>query len=217
MAPRAISTYALCSAAELKRAMGASTTDANSDDVEDTITDCIEFASAEIETFLNRLLVTRGAITEYHTPDGRFPSTLYLTQFPPITITSVSEGFWSGGSWTASDTLTANEDYTNYAAVGQLLRLSSSGSSSWSSGHEAVKVVYTAGYANTAAVPQAIRRVCVALAKRSYSEIRRGQASAQSLSDGMGQVTRFLPAELLQMERAALLPFVRHVTTGRAA
>jgi hypothetical protein len=219
MAARALSTYVLASKNELKRAIGLGTTDTLTDDQEDKLADALEYASAEIEAFLCRLLVTRGAITEYHTASSQIQdgTALYLTQHPVITMTSVTEGYWDSGAWSAQDTLTANEDYASDVAAGTLIRLSGSNRTAWDAGHERVRVVYTAGYATTAAVPQGIRGVCVDLAARKHATWTRGQAGAQSISDGMGSVTRFLPAELLTMEQHKLMLFRRLVTTGRAA
>lgn len=217
MAPRVLSTYVLASKNELKRALLIATTDTLADDKEDLLSDCIEFASDEIERFLDRLLVTRGSITEYHTAAPQFAERLYLTQYPPITITSVQEGQWASGTWTAGTTLTASTDYLSEAAAGILIRQSGADVTAWSAGFERVKVVYTAGYATTAAVPIEVRRVAVALASRRFSEMSRGQGGAQSISDGMGSVTRFLPSELLRMEKEALGSFRRFFTTGRAA
>lgn len=219
MAPRALSTYALASKNELKRALLMETTNPSpfSDDQEDTLSDCLEYSSGEIEAFLNRLLVTRGAITEYHTPSSQLPARIVLTQFPPITFTSVDEGYWSGASWSSSLTLTPTTDYLSDAPAGVLYRVIGIAAVDWRGGFESVRVIYTAGYANTAAVPDAIRRVAVALAARRFQEIKRGQPGAQSISDGLGSTTRYLPAELLTMEQNALFPFKRFMTTGRAA
>lgn len=221
MAPRALSTYVVASKNEFKRALGISTAAAPAleDDVEDTLSDCLEFASDEIERFLGRKLVTRGAITEYHTPStAGYPELLYLTQFPVILFTSVSEGYWSAGAFVVSQALTSLTHYISDSDAGTLIRISDAGSTQpWLSGFETIRVVYTAGYATTADIPQAIRSVAVSLAARRYAAIKRGNAGAQSFTDALGTVTRFLPAELLQMEQNALLQFRRFLTTGRAA
>lgn len=227
MAARTLSIYALCSKAELKRSLGMDPNVTGSDLVEDTLDDCIEFASDEAERYLGRNVVTRRAndaadgavtsLTEYHTASEQFPQRLYLRQYPVITITSVDEGYWDSGAWVSQDTLAASEDYLSDTNAGTLIRISGSGSTSWDLGFERVRVVYTAGYANTAAAPATLRRICVSLATRRYAELTRGHQGAQTVTDGMGSVTRFLPAELLTMERQALDQFKRFLTTGRAA
>ncbi len=219
MAPRALSSYALCSAAEVKRASGIPLA-AGTDEIEDAISDAIEAASDELERFLCRQLVTRGSnITEYHTVDPHEPSILRLRQNPIIAIVSVDEGAWASTGWASSDSLTVTEDYlsesNDYCAI--LRRVSSGAVCSWPCGHEKVKVVYTASYANTAAIPIAIRSVAASLAARRYANSRRGQPGAQSITDSQGSIARFLPSELLTLERQAVDQFRRFVTTGRAA
>lgn len=197
-----LSTYALITLDELKEVLqlAGSGQDAVLEGV-------INRASESIETFLGRELVTRGSLTEYHTRDSS-GCDLYLGQLPLTTITTVKEGAWSGGTWTASATLVANTDYVADMAAGKLSRLSSGAQGSWARGFESIQVVYAAGYATTAAVPQAIKDVAIALAARKFGQIKRGgDFSAQSVSDGIGSVSRFLPADLLRMDREALAAF----------
>lgn len=217
MAPRTLSTYALASLEQTKRACGIDTRITMQPDAEDDLLDAIEWASDEIERFLGRQLVTRGNLTEYHTAWHESMSRLYLRQFPIISIVSVAEGSWDTGAWTASLALTASTDYMAETERGALLRLSGGSLGAWECGFERVKVVYSAGYATTAAVPDAIRRVALSLVARRWAEKKRGAPGAQSVSDAMGSVTRFLPAELLRMEQDALQQFRRFLTTGRVA
>ncbi len=214
--PLELSTYALASLDQTKRACGVATavSPALPTDVNDNLIEAIEGAGAQIEDYLERKLVTRGAITEYHSPVLE-RTAIYLTQFPTISITTVDEGAWSGGAWASSATLVAGTDYL--VDGGRMLRLSSGALGAWPSGFESVRVVYTGGYANTAGVPDLIRRVALQLAARRFAEIRRGQPGAQTITDAMGSLTRFLPSELLKMEREALSSERRYYTTGRAA
>ena len=68
-------------------------------------------------------------------------------------------------------------------------------------------------------MPGAIKDVCLSLAVRKYAEQRRGQAGAQSITDGMGSVTRYLPADLLRIEQDQLWQWrdLHQSTTGRRA
>ncbi len=219
MAPRALSTFVLASKNELKRGIGISTTDTPTDDVEDALSDALEYASGEIEKFLNREIVTRGgSVTEYHTAVEIDPSCVYLGSFPATTITSVDEGSWSGPAWVSTHTLVAGTDYLLENARGMLTRIASGDVSEWPTGIEKIRIIYTTrGYANTAAVPQHIRRVAVSLAGRRYMDLRRGQLGASSVTDAQGSITRFMPAELLRMEQEALFGEKRFHCTGRAA
>ena len=193
-----LSTYALITLDELKAVLQIA--GSGQDDLLERV---INRASESIEAYLGREIVTRGSITEYHTVDVERRD-LYLGQYPLTTVTTVKEGGWSGGSWTAQATLTANTDFLTDTAAGKLVRLLAS----WMVGLESVQVVYTAGYATTAAVPEAIKDVALSLAARKYSQIRRGgDFAAQTITDGMGSVSRFLPADLLKVEREALATF----------
>lgn len=206
----ALSTYALVSEAELKGILSIDVTQVGQDSV---IQGVINRASEAIETFLGRQIVTRGSITEYHTTDG-YLDVLISNQFPVTTVTSIKEGEWSGGVWTAATTLTASTDYVYEAASGRFFRLNSK----WKAGRDGVQLVYAAGYANTAAVPGPIKEICLNLAARRYSQIKRGgDFAAQTVSDAVGSVTRFLPSELLTMERQALYAWRSHnySQTGR--
>jgi hypothetical protein len=206
-------TYALASLAELKEVISVS-----SEGLDPTLENILKRASEVIETFLGRHVVTRAVdLTEYHTASEHFPGLLYLRQFPTISITSVSEGSWDSGIWTASTLLTANVDYTKDSAAGTLTRLSGSGIGAWATGHERMKVVYRGGVV-TADIPGDIKEICLSLAARKYALLRRGgDSSVQSLSDGLGTTTRFLPSDLLRMEQVTLMRWQRFLATGRAA
>lgn len=207
-----LSTYALVSVDELKEVLSIEALASNQDVVLEGV---INRASEAIEAYLNRDLVTRGSKTEYHSIP--VPSECFLSlQCPVTTVTSVTEGYWYGGSWVTLETLTLGDDYVYDAAIGRFIRLGTP----WRLDRDGVKLVYTAGYANTAAVPAAIKDVCLSLAARKYSQIRRGgDFSAQTVTDAVGSVSRFLPAELLNMEKEGLGLFARFTfePTGRVA
>ena len=216
--PRTISTYALASVTQTRRACGIDETSvlADGSTVLENVLDAIEFASAEVERYLDRQVVTRGALTEYHTPAAD-PTLLFLAQLPIITITTVVEGYWSDGAYVVSKTLVAGTDYVARTAEGVLVRLSGGSPTSWPTQYEGTRVVYSAGYATTAAVPDHIRRHALSLTARYYLERQNGLTGVQSRTDGLGTVSRFLPAELLKMEQDALASERRYFTTGRAA
>lgn len=205
-----VSTYALVSLAELKGVIGI---DAAATGQDATIEGVINRASEAIEAYLQRQIVTRGSLTEYHAMSPR-AILLNTLQWPITSVTSVQEGQWSG-SWTAAATLTAGTDYVADNAAGQLVRLYTF----WQPGFDGVKVVYAAGYASTSVVPGPIKEVCLGLAARKYGQIRRGgDFGAQTTTDAMGTVSRFLPSELLKMEKDALAPWLggNYAPTGRA-
>ncbi len=201
-----LSTYALVTVDELKTAFSlqGSAMDA-------TLEAVINRVSDMLETYLGRLVVTRTTatpatrITEYHTLDS-LRSALFLTQYPIITLTSVDEGTWSAGTWTSSASLAEGTDYIADKPSGKLVRISSGCAGSWLTGFEGVRVVYSAGVVDTAGVPQAIKDVALSLAARKFKEAQRG-GETQQVQDGLGMVTRFMPSELLRMEKEALGPW----------
>ena len=133
-------------------------------------------------------------------------------------MTSVAEGSWVSGAWVQTTLLVANVDYMKDSANGTLTRLSGSGIGAWATGHERMKVVYRGGVVSVDDVPGEIKGVCLNLATRKYALLRRGgDESVQTVSDGMGSTTRFLPSDLLRIEQATLARWQRLLTTGRAA
>ena len=210
-----LSTYALITTDELKTALSLSGTTMDA-----VIEGIINRVSDMLEAYMGRHIITRGGtgITEYHSFDS-LRSELFLTQYPIATISSVKEGYWSGGTWVATTTLTILSDYVADMPAGKLIRLSSGGCASWATGFETVQIIYAAGVAATANVPQAIKDVALSLAARKFREVQRGGEAAQQYQDGLGMITRFMPSELLRMEKEALGPWRSwdYSTTGRVA
>src|SRR5512139_167388 len=101
-------------------------------------------ASLVVENYLNRTIVTRGSITEYHTFD-RSTSDLYLLDWPSITVTNV----WEDSTRAYATPLVANTDYIVSQPSGRITRIAGAngGLQNWLRGFRAVKVAYTAGYA----------------------------------------------------------------------
>ena len=124
------SAYALVSVAEVKERLQLAGTEKTP-----LLEGLVNQASDLIEQFLERHIVTRGSVTEYHSPDGRV-SDLYTRDWPIITITSIAEST----GW-ARDYSTALVDGTGYQAVkpkGILRRLGTSGPVAWAAGSRTV-------------------------------------------------------------------------------
>lgn len=207
-----LSTYALITPDEIKEALSLQGTG-----MDVPLENLANGVSDTVETALRRKIVSRGSLTEYHTLE-RDVSQITLTQRPILSITTVKEGGWWSGAWTAQLVLTANVDYLSDKPAGKLMRMSGNTPTSWMLGIDSVQVVYTAGLAaTTALVPAAIKRVALKLACREFQEMRRGGEGAQQMNDGMGFVTRFMPSELLRLEETALGPFLVETfgSTGR--
>ena len=152
-------------------------------------------SSAIIETYLHRELVTRGTITEYHWLEESTHE-LYLSSYPIIAVTSVHEDAARG--YGASYLLTTGTDFVAVNTEGKLIRTSSAttGIRNWLMAFEGTKVVYTAGYASTAAIPQTIKDVCKRLVREVYQEITKNLAGLTGATDAMGTISRIGPAML---------------------
>jgi hypothetical protein len=151
----------------------------------------LEECSAEIETVLDRQVVTRGNITEYHSV-RTCTAELYLRFFPILNVVSVHED--SNRLYTNA-ALTEGTDYVVNPEIGKLTRISGDAETSWLTGREAVRVVWSGGYAQ-AGVPGDLKRIAkefVALKAREIVGQLQGQAS---IGDGLGTRSMYGPAEL---------------------
>jgi len=194
----ALSTYTLFTLTEFKEQLSIS-----GDGKDTPIEQIINRATATVEAYLGRQLVTRGNLTESHTPDGCFAD-LYLLEWPIITVTTVHES--AERAYDADSLLTVADDYIVSKPAGKIHRVFSGGGGQrvWLPGFRTVQVVYSAGYANRSAVPDDIRSVCWDLMARKWNVDRSASHGVASLSDATGTVTRFLPSELLSLERQTL-------------
>jgi len=195
-----LSGYALLTLAELKEHLAITGTgqDAQLETVINDVTD-------DLERFLGRQIVTRTtALTEYHTLRG-WLGELRPRQWPIITITSISEDTaWPRAYGTA---LVADTDYQIVKGQRDVLRRlgSGGGSAYWALGVRTVKLVYTAGYANTAAVPARIKIQAKRYAALLFREIDRKIQGVQTQNDGLGNFTRFAPAGITDQMKEALM------------
>lgn len=207
----------LISTAELKEHLAVSGA------AQDTVLgNIITRESAEIEAYLDRVLVTTGNLTEYHLGAYAFArdvvlgQNIYLRQWPIIgNLVSVHE---SDGRTYDATTLLASTDYVSNAAAGRVTRVAGAtgGPQNWLSAYRGIKVVYAAGYANTAAVPAAIKEVCLRLCALSWAEVDRKQHGVNTVTDALGTITRFSAARLTPDMKDALAPFARReaIQTG---
>lgn len=203
-----LSTYSLVSMAEFKEyapVQGAG----NDGLIERILAGCSE----RIERFLDREIVTRGNVTEYHTmaSDGIPLSTpkLWLKDWPLISVISVHEDTGWPRTYGAGALLVEGTDYER--AGHMLRRLGTGGPGNWATGDRAIRVVYRAGYSTTADVPASIKAVCLRFAAASYAESTRKQHGIQTQTDSTGNFTRFGPASLTRDMEADLYDQARHV------
>lgn len=179
---------------------------ATADGAKNTLLDLLsDTARALIESYLDRLLVTRGSITEFHSI-WRPQSAIYLTQWPIIPtagdVTSVHED--ANGSYDASALLTVTTDYTISAPAGKIIRVSSAVATTWLAGYRTIQVIYTGGYADTASVPADIKYECLRIIGAMWSEASMKQFNMSSIADDLGNVSRFVPPGVNADARRAL-------------
>jgi len=195
----ALSLYALVSLDELKEHIGAGGT------AKDTVLEgIIDRVTDEIEQYLGRQIVTRGSLTEYHTFDD--PTCELRSLERPITaVTTIHEDTSSPRTYGASSLLVSGTDYEAIKPSGIIRRINGTGSlRSWAGGYRAIKLVYTAGYATTAAVPARIKAQALRYAALVWDEQKRGAFGVSGASDSLGNYTRFAAASLNREMQQAL-------------
>lgn len=197
----ALSTYSLVSVEEFKfyAQIGGESQDP-------LIEHVLNETSEVIEAHLGRWIVTRGSLTEYHTMavagDWKHLSELRTREWPILAVASVHEDTDWPRTYGADYLLTVATDYEVVAPSQSGLRsfirrlTENGGPSTWETGSRAIRVVYTAGYANTAAVPSRLKGVALRYATRLYREIARQQQGVSATSDAFGNVTRLGAAGL---------------------
>lgn len=205
----AVSTYALISLAELKEHVGAPGTGKDT-----ALEGIVDRVSDEIERHLRRQIVTRGALTEYHTLLAQgsevVRSEIRTLEWPIITVTSVHEDTATPRTYGAAALLVENTGYEVVKPKGLIRRIDGLGTlKNWSTGHRAVKVVYSAGYATTATVPATLKSVALRYAALLWGEEKRGDFGISGASDQLGNYTRFAAAQLTPEMKAALAPEAR--------
>lgn len=209
-----LSEYALVSVAELKEEVQIQ--GAGKDLALESI---INRVSDEIEAYCRgRQIVTRGASTEFHTI-SRPDSELLTLDWPIISVTSVHEDTVWPRTYGESFLLTPDTEYEVVKPAGLIRRLDTGfGPTSWATGHRAVRVICTAGYADTAAVPAHIKAVALRYAALIWAEMERDQHGVSGASDTLGNYTRFAPAKLTDdMKRSLAADRRGHGSSGERA
>lgn len=207
----AVANTALIDLEELNRALGQ---DADSGDFDQAKEELINRKSVEVETYLDRHLVT-ASYTEYHTANCN-QDELFLGEWPVTAVSSVYEdASWmtvaEASRYPSSTLLTSGTDYLAIkptrepSPFGKLLKLTGY----WSTTRRAIKVSYTAGYATTAVIPGPIKAVVIDMCAIAWREASRKDWGLASRSDQAGNVSRFVPAILTDKQRAQLMPYRR--------
>ena len=201
--PPALSTYALVSVEEAKAHL--LTPGPGQDGF---LEQAINRASDLIEAYLDRQIVTRGELTEYHSMATRgspvYSENLYVLQWPILTVTSVHEDTAWPRTYAAGVLLVVGTGYELAKAKGLIRRLGSGGPTHWATGSRAIRVLYGAGVANTAAVPARIKAVAHRLVANIKGEMERKAHGILAQSDSLGNFTRFGPSTLTDDMKADL-------------
>ena len=204
-----VSTYSLLSVDELKDHLQVS--GSGKDRVLELI---LNRVTDEIEEYLGRQIVTRTTadpltrLTEYHTMPAE-TCELKTLEWPIITVTTVHEDITMPRAYGAAALLVAGTDYEiviNAKPRSVIRRIYYPGLvSQWLTGHRAIKVVYSAGYADTASVPERIKAVATRYAALIWDEHKRGAYGVSGQADGMGNYTRFASPQLTDDMKASLV------------
>jgi hypothetical protein len=204
----ALDAWALLSLPELKEHLGINGTG------QDTVLESVIMDTTEaLEDYLDRDIVTRATLVEYHTMtvDGRdlFTCELRQRQWPIIAITSVYEDTASWPrTYPASTLLTVDVDYQKVRTQRDFIRRLNTGWGSaariWGTGIRAIKLTYTGGYATTATVPRSIKTQAKKYAALLWREIDRKMQGVSSQSDALGNFQRFGPATITKEMEDAL-------------
>lgn len=176
--------------------------------------DAINWATAEIETALGRQLISRGAMTELHSLEDRWPK-LWLNEWPIISVATVHES--DDRTWDDSTKLTAGTDYVvESTRNATLARITSATGKprAWMTGpigHPTVQVVYTAGYtlATLRSLVPDLPGLARELAARKYQASGAGEWGVMSRTDSEGTVTRLAPDVLTRELRRSLRGHMR--------
>lgn len=192
-----LNQYALATPEELKLFKGGEL----GSGVDPSYEAALNTASAIVENYLGRDIVTRGTITEYHTFKS-YSQDLLLLEWPVISVTNV----WEDVARAYGSALTVDTDYIVSKPHAQLIRISGANGApmSWAIGFRAVKVSYSAGYA-VGDVPGHIKDVVLWIAAHLFSESERKSWDVSSQSDGLGTVTRFTLSRLPDYMKAQLV------------
>lgn len=220
-----ISRYALIATDELRSALGSGYTSSAGKD--EGLAQTCNDASATIERHLDRFVIARGAlvddvwtispITAYFSPRRWNPALnsdergrLVFREWPLISVTSVYET--SDRTYDSTTLLVADTDYDVSAppdSFAYVTRTADSGGSptDWLCGRRTVRIIYKAGYQNTAAVPDDLKTVTKTLAAMMWRERDRGMPEIEQAAGVMGG--RFSTAVLTPKMKEALAPFKR--------
>lgn len=206
-------SHALISLDELKGYVVATGDQANVN-----LTSAINGATEIIESRLDRRLVSRGSITEYHSPEVS-STTIRLSERPTHTLTSIHESIDWPRVYTSATLLAASGTLQGYeydAEEGVVRRISYGSEILWACGRRTIKVVHEAGYkgciqgwtgtSDLPAIPWDWKKLALAVAASIHMEGERKGWGISSQQDATMNLVRFMgwiPPSLMEQIDAA--------------
>lgn len=193
----------------------------------------INAATEVIEARLGRRLVSRGNITEYHSPEVS-GTTIRLSEWPTHSISSVHESTDWPRVYDPTTVLATSGDSQGYAydaEEGMVHRISYGTPILWACGRRVIKVIHEAGYKGVTAawlstgtaelpdIPWDWKQLALAVTAAIYSEGERKGWGVSSQQDVTGNFVRFMgwvpPSLMDQIDAAKRIVFEK--TWERAA
>lgn len=191
----------------------------------------INAATDVMESRLDRRIVSRGNITEYHTVEPR-TSVIRLSEKPTKSVTSIHESTDWPRVYDSTTLLASSGTLQGYEVdteAGLVRRISYGLETWWAWGRRAVKVIHEAGYkgpdpnwsgtSTLPAIPWDLKQLALAITSAIYSEGERKGWGIASQQDPIGNIVRFMgwvpPSLMDQLDAIKRIEFER--TWERAA
>lgn len=178
----------------------------------DLVSLLINRVTATLESWLDRVIVSRGAdLTEFHTMGRlrRVVSELFTLEWPIISVTSVHED--SARAYGSDRELVEGTDYIINAPEGKLIRVAGSDqpSTTWGTSFREYQLLYQGGYSTVANVPGDLRGTAAELVVGKFREITLKHHGLSGIVDDVGNLTRFGAAALSKDQRIVLNRYKR--------
>jgi hypothetical protein len=188
------------------KAAGLGSFDINSDDYDDFLMGLIEETSVQFETYLGHKLL-KSARTEVQDVE-KFQRTFFLREYPITSVSTVKVRSAISTDWASVSALTA----TTYSVDTVTGRLYLDTSTAYE-GHDAIQVVYTAGFSTTTALLITEYPEIASAAERQVAYLfrRRNELEASTHSVGGGTSSQVGAAKMLPGVMETLRPYRRMV------
>lgn len=159
------------------------------------IPELLKKVTGEIEEYLDRLIISRGTITELHSFTGKNkePHELRLCQYPVLSSPTPTIHESTLRVFDSTTLLVASTDYYINTEDGIITRVSGDQPIAWTSGWENVQIVYAGGYSKQAQVPEGLQGIVAEYFAMHYFWETRQLSNYTQQSDGFGSRTMLPP------------------------